>query len=86
MVVVQMLFFFVSACVTRSLEEKVLCYALTKTKDTGNEATQNLVKIYKYGLLPPHYQRSMYREMKEEITSQKINYSKSEKRVFKNNK
>ena len=82
MTVVQMLFFFVSAWVIHSLVERVTLLRGNKDKNIGNKDAYNLVKIYKHRLLPPHSQRSMYREMKEEITSQKNNYSKSEKTGF----
>ena len=75
--------FFVSACVTHSLVENATFLRRNKGKSPGNKEAQNLGKIYRHKLLPPHSQRSIYREMKEEITSQKRNYSKPEKTSFK---
>ena len=63
--------FFVSACVTHSLVERLAVLFGNKDKNSGNEEAQQSMKIYKRRLLLPLSQRNMYRKMKGEITSQK---------------
>ena len=77
MVVQMLLLFFVSTYVNHSLVERVTLLHSNKDKNPGNEEDYNLVKIYKCKLLPLHSQRIMYCETKEEIPSQRKNYSKS---------
>ena len=61
---------FVSAYVTYSLVDRLTVLLGSKTLGTKKHNSQS-VKIYKRTLLRPHFQRNIYREMKEELTSQK---------------
>ena len=63
--------FFVFACITHSLVERLTASLSNKDKSHGNKDAQQLVKIYKCRLPLPYPQRNISCKMKEEITSQK---------------
>ena len=69
--------FFVPACVTCSLVERLSALTVIKTK--ALETWKLTVKIFKRRLQRPHFQRKIYCEMKEG-SSQK-NYLKSKKNM-----
>ena len=63
--------FFVFACITHSLVERLTASLSNKDKSHGNKDAQQLVKIWKCRLPLPYPQRNISCKMKEEITSQK---------------
>ena len=72
--------FFISACVTHSLVERLIQSSLVllcnKDKNPENQVAQQLLKIYERRLLQPHSQ-------KKDVSRNDKNYQPKKKKLFK---